>query len=225
MNTEILNAATLYVTDRSSFDEQHGESLHRAYLDMLFLGATTRPDLAETVPVTLCGWQPKAHKHGPDGLPNPGAGRENHCECKVSTTDTSRKARGGIGNVTINDPSQSIVDEYEKLDATFLFPLFIDGHLITILSVEWEHLRQVYADELTKLHKKNLDKKPGASAPRNFSLTTSRWIENASIEYVHKDVDLALRLMKAVKVTKKYIRKIEAHLLENGKLTVDHIAS
>lgn len=206
MNKDILDAAILYVTNRPLFEEKFNDTLHKDYLDMLFLQATTRPDLAETVVVTICGFTPKDKKHGLDGLPS--ETRNEFAEVKASTTDTIRDPRGSFGNITINDPSQNIIDEYNETNPVFLFPIFVDGHLLVILSVKWENLRLIYEQGIRNIYEKNRTKKPGAAATRNFVLSLSKWLEYSSVEFIHSNSTMVLDLLKKIKVTKQYQKMI-----------------
>lgn len=210
MKKEILDVATLYVTDRNLFLEKYKDTLHRDYLDMLFLQATTRPDLAETICVSLCGFKPKVQKHGLDGLPQ--EPRNMYAECKASTTDTIRKPRLSFGNITINDPSQNIINKYNEKNPVFLFPLFVDGHLLVIFSVEWEDLKEIYEAGIKGIHQKNQNKKSGQAAARNFVLGTNHWLDKGKVEFINKNSTMVIDLLKKVKVTKRYISRVQQEL-------------
>ncbi len=196
---DIIDVATLYVTNRPLFEQQYGDTLHKDYLDMLFIGAATRPEIAEDIPVRMMGYTLKEGKHGLDGLPGQTDG---YAEAKVTTTDTVRTARSGFGSITINDPSPSIVEKYEQYQPEFIFPVYIDGLLITIYTVEWKHLRPYYMDGLQRIKKNNLQGKP----TRNFSLTATKILEHAKVRFVYCDKQVArdkLTMVKANTIIKK----------------------
>ena len=200
--THIVDVATLYVTYRPLFEQQYGDTLHKDYLDMLFIGAATRPEIAEDIPVKMMGYTLKEGKHGLDGLPGQVDG---YAEAKVTTTDTIRKARGGVGNITINDPSPSIVEKYDQYQPEFIFPVYVDGLLITVYTTEWKHLRPYYMDGLDKIKQNNLKGKP----TRNFSLTATKILENAKIRFVYGDKDVAKEKLSMVKAN-NVIKKLES---------------
>lgn len=213
MKKELLDIATLYVTDRKTFLEMYGDTLHKDWLDMLFLQATTRPDLAEAICVSYCGFKPKLKKHGLDGLPQ--EPRNRYAECKVSTTDTIRAPRGSFGNITINDPSQNIIDEYNEKNPIFLFPIFVDGHLLVVFSVEWKDLKEIYDAGIEGIHQKNQNKKSGQAAARNFVLGTNKWLKKGKVEFVNKNSTMVIDLLTKVKVTKNYISRVQEEITKD----------
>lgn len=194
MNNEIIKAAVSYCTERSKFDVKYGETLHKDYLDMLFLGASTRPELAEYVPLVVLKYTPLPDKHGYDGDNN---GRP--VEEKIRTTDTrrlqqSKQAGGQFTSITINDPSDNIVKKYDRDDPEFIFAFFIDGHLLVLFSIEWKHLRQHYVDGIANIKRKG-------NGSRNFSLTVGKWLPHARVVHKHNNLDI-LTLMPNRKIRK-----------------------
>ncbi|MGZ8924295.1 MAG: hypothetical protein ACXW2E_00295 [Nitrososphaeraceae archaeon] len=71
MNAKIQEAAILYCTDRTQFNQLtlsgDLDRLHTEYLNELFLNANTRPDMAETIAILTVGGTPFYEKHGYDG--------------------------------------------------------------------------------------------------------------------------------------------------------------
>lgn len=180
MNTEIINAAVSYCTERSKFNAKYGKTLHKDYLDMLFLGASTRPELAEYVPLVVLGYTPLPDKHGYDGDNN---GRP--VEGKIRTTDTQRlqessQAGGQFTSITVNDPSDNIVKKYDRDNPEFVFAFFIDGHLLVAFSIEWKNLREHYVRGIENI-------KRAGNGRRNFSLTVGKWLPHATVVYKHSD--------------------------------------
>lgn len=218
MNADILNAATLYTTDRKRFMVEMGNTLHQDYLDMLFMNATTRPDLAETVALILGGYTPKTEKHGLDGLPS--ETQPGYAEVKVYTTNTNKDKHAQFGALTINDPSQNIVDKYNQTQAKFLFPTYIDGHLIAMFSVEWKHLKTIYDTEIARIHARNQNKAAGSAAARNFSLTVSKWITHAKCEFVNPDTDMVRLKLTEVKASKVYKAAVNQAIVDTSSVMV-----
>lgn len=186
MNIEIQDAAYLYCTHRKVFNEMIEDTtldaVHKDYMDYLFIGANTRPDLAEKITIITVGGTPLDNKHGYDGFK-----KDVFYEAKIRTSDTIRcnttSSKSILASVTINDPSRSIYDKYDHDHPLFLFAFFIDGHLLVIFGVCWEELKPFFEDGLNKIHKKG-------KGSRNFSLTPSMWINYSDILFLHPDFSL-----------------------------------
>lgn len=188
---EILNAAILYTTNRLEFLKKYSGTLHEGYLNLLFLGAATRPDLAEEIAVILYGYSPIPKKHGFDGI------NENktpkYAEVKVRTTDSERISKNcnkkgnssNIGSITVNDPSQNIIDKYNKHSPVFLFPFYIDGHLICIFSQEWARLKPHYEKTIKNAKEKTEQGNPPARL--SVSLTIPKWLPHSKLVFLNEN--------------------------------------
>lgn len=159
---DIQKAAKIYCTDRTKFLAKYKGTLHHQYLDMLFLEAGTRPDLAEEIPLWVLGHTPIPGTHGFDGVsagPNGWPVECKTCSCK------SVACIKHFGNIQINDISQNTIDKYDAEQPEILFSFFIEGHLIAIYEILWDDVRPFYVDAL---------KKPGRKC---VTLTRKKWEE------------------------------------------------
>jgi hypothetical protein len=208
ISEKVKLATLLYVTNRGRFNELYGDTPHKDYLDMLFIGASTRYELSETIAVIIAGFTYNDNKHGIDG--HPSNHQSGYGEFKVTTTDTQRTSKSSIGSVTINDPSQKIVDKYDEVgdNLVFVFPLFIDGHLISMFSVRWDEIRYMYVDGIQKINNKNKNKKSGSSAARNFTLSASKWLDCAECMFLNDDNETIIDVLNNVKILVAYKKRI-----------------
>jgi hypothetical protein len=171
MNTTILDAATLYVTNKATFEKEFGNSLHKDYLDMLFLNAATRPDLAETITMTLLGITPYYTKHGYDGHMT-----KRQVEVKVGTTTVDARAPSSFAAISVNDISQTIIDRYDLDNPLFLFSYYVNGNLCAIFEVKWSDIRVKYVDALRNCKNRVTTK-----------ICPITWEDNAKIRFANSD--------------------------------------
>ena len=212
MNEEIYQAAFLYCTDREKLQLSPDSRIHLMYLNESFLNATTRPDVSERIAIKMLGFNPKTEKHGLDGLPSTQRPNQ-YAECKVITTTTERtnKIKRDCGRVTINDPSTNIISKYDNASTLFVFPLYIDGYLISIFSVDWLVIKPVYLHKLEKQDNHNKTKQDGKSALRSFSLTSTDWMSSAEIEFIYPSQTIAKQLLDKVSIPPDYKKRIYNH--------------
>jgi hypothetical protein len=185
----IVDVAIMYCCDRDSFTAQYGDTLHKDYLDMLMLNTTTRPDLAESIPIKILGYRGKDKKHGYDGYDDT---RSRPIEGKIRMTTTiDGKVPPTLTAITINDPSESIFEKYENDNPEFLFAFFINGFLVVCFSVEWSTLKPLYRSGIDNIKK-------AGNGRRNFSVTPKWWIDECSVSWVNPNPDVIKLLPKVL---------------------------
>lgn len=174
---------------------------------MLFTESSTRCEFAEKIPVEVARFTPRVGKHGLDGLPSPY--RNEYAEVKAATAITAR-GRASICSITVNDPSNRVLENYDRFQPVLLFPIIIDGYLTSMISIKWKYLRDLYVSGIERISLNNQKKKTGSSASRNFNINTVKYLDVAQIEFLYPHSDTCLSLLKAIKAPKKYIQFIEA---------------
>ena len=186
---EIVEVATLYCCDREKFVEQYGDTRDHAYLNMLMLNTTTRPDIAEDIPIKLLGYRGKTKKHGYDGYDEK---RHCHIEAKIRMTSTvNGKVPQTLTAITINDPSETIFTKYDNDKPEFLFVFYINGHLVVCFAVKWDTLKPLYRDGIDKIKK-------SGNGRRNFSVTPKWWIEDCSVVWTNPNSEVIKLLPKVL---------------------------
>lgn len=176
---EIRDASFLYCTNRNRFmneiESGNIHYLHKVYLDDLFIGVDCRPKYAEIVAILIVGGEPLEGKMSFDGYRDDNrTPLEAKCTCGTSLKKLT-------ASITINDPSQKIYDNYDNTNPIFVFPYFVDGHLLVVFEVSWQHLKPLFVDGLNNILKKNKEGKQS----RNFTLSPTKWIDNASIVFLN----------------------------------------
>lgn len=194
INPEILRAAKLYCCDRQQFTAELGVSInpiHKDWLDMTMLNTTTRPDLAEIVPMDILGYEGKERKHGYDGY-DPITPRDVEAKIRMAMVDDKGKLPSSLTSITINDPSDNIFQKYEKDNPLFVFAYYINGHLVVCFHVEWSVLRPLYAEGIAKIKAKG-------NGARNFSISAKQWINACSVAWSNPDPAVVALLPKSLK--------------------------
>lgn len=198
MNPEILRIATLYCCNRALFDQELGitiDTLHKEYLDLMMLNTTTRPDLAEVVPMSVLGYTGKTRKHGYDGFDDI-LQRVVEAKIRMAMTGDDGKLPPTLTSITINDPSDNIFQKYENDNPLFLFAYYVNGHLAVCFHVEWSVLRPLYVKGIA-------DIKAKGGGRRNFSISVKHWANNCSVAWSNPDPAIIALLPKSLKSAMK----------------------
>lgn len=194
INPELLRVAEMYCCNRQQFDKEVGSTidpLHQDYLEMIMLNTTTRPDLAEIVPMHILGYEGKERKHGYDGR-DPVSLRDIEAKIRMAMTDEVGKLPSSLTSVTINDPSDNIFQKYETDNPLFVFVFYINGHLVACFNIEWSVLRPLYETGIAKIKAKG-------NGARNFSISAKHWVNNCSVGWVNPNPSVVALLPKSLK--------------------------
>lgn len=196
MKKRVLEAARLFVTDRTEFQTQYADNpIVGELLEEVFLESESRPELCERIPIILLGHIPSDHKRGYDGVTK--AGRP--IELKARNFVSQNGFYPIIdASVTINDVSATIVERYQQDNPIMLFPYFFDGHLAAIFSVDYSVIHHRYQACLEKTH----------SGRKSFKLSAGYWINECNVEFVHSNPNVQLLLPRALCL------KAQEHLIE-----------
>ena len=198
MDQRIQITGIQYICNRTQFeiDVQAGvvDSLYKAFFDEMFLNTTTAPQLAQKLVLLVLGYIPYSKKHGYDGVTPPPRSQEVEEKMCMRMTQLTGKPPTGMTSTTINDPSQQIFDKYDVDKPLFVFPYFIDGHLIAIFSVEWNNLRQLYVDGLKQI----ANKIHSGKTSRSFSISFTSWNGSSTLAWYHHDVTIHKLLPKSI---------------------------
>jgi hypothetical protein len=196
MKKRVLEAAKLFVTDRTKFQIQYADNpIVGELLEEVFLESESRPELCERIPIILLGHVPSDHKRGYDGVTKTGRPIELKARNYVSTNGEFPRIDAGT---MINDVSDSILERYQQDNPLMLFPYFFDGHLAAIFSVDYSVINHRYQACLEKTH----------SGRKSFKLASGYWINECNVEFVHSNPNVQLLLPRAL-----YL-KAQKHLIE-----------
>jgi hypothetical protein len=186
MSPDIIAAGKLYVTDRKTFTERYGESLHADYLDMLFMESETRPLIAEQLALLILGHTPLTIKKY-DGKTD--TGRFVEAKCRTLKSTASVLSKRAFANITAADVSQAIVDRYDADNPLFVFPFFIDGHLAAVFTVDYTVIAPKYKAKLAK---------PGKGRV-SVTLSQKDWLHSATMAFVNSDPEVVKMLPKKMR--------------------------
>ena len=189
MDQILVEPLTLFVTDREQFDAKYETNpFVVAFAKNVFLESESRPQQAEHIAVIRMGHTICREKKY-DGMIYSNGQFVRYSEFKVTCRRTDEDGNlGKMGSIQINDVTQDIVDRYIQDQPLFVFPYYIDGHLAAMLSVDFSVIRPAY--------EKCVKKFKGADiyGRKSFGLSLGSWINDATVEFVHKDTNIVEQL-------------------------------
>ena len=186
MEPRLVKAVTMFVTDRDQFHSNYADNIELSALcHEVFMKSESRPQLAEHIAITKMGHVVCREKKY-DGMIFDNGQFVRYAEYKVTCRRTDADGNvGKMGSIPLNDVTQSIVDRYIQDQPLFVFPYFIDGHLAAMFSVDFSVIRPAYEKFLAT------NDKPGRPS---FGLPLGAWIDEATVEFVHKDLTIVAQL-------------------------------
>lgn len=189
MDARLVEPYTLFATERELFLEKYQDNpLLIAAITDVFLLSESRPQQAEHIAIKMMGHEIHHDKKYDGMIVSQDGTFLRYSEYKVTCRRSNDGEISKISGVSINDVSQTILDRYIQDQPLFVFPFFVDGHLVAMFSVDFCVIRDEYERFLSR-HAAKTEK-----GRASFKLATSAWSDRCKIEYVHKNLELIREL-------------------------------
>ena len=188
MDPAVTESLMLFVTDRDAFNTKYAGTVIPAFCNELMMESESRPHSAERIAILKMGHSIFREKKY-DGWFYCGGKRrfsEYKVTCRYAKEDGTYTTMASIG---INDVSRNVVDRYIADQPLFVFPYFIDGHLVAMFSVDFKYLQPKYEQFVAaRLAGKKVDGRA------RLTLSLQDWLAFSNVEYVHRNMDLVNKL-------------------------------